>query len=521
MAESQALTKKSNFVALILFGWAFRDLLLLGREEAGFSQAVFSIGALPPPLVFGVALWLAWRTRASWAPDSSPLDSAIPHGRGSAVRLLLPGLGLVLAFGLFAWSHISGKTDLAYASAALVLVVFGALQAGWPGIRATGLPVSALLLGFAIPSPLEYELVWRLQVATAGGAEWLLSGLGHKIRRAGVTLRDGEHSFQVIESCSGLSGTMILLLLTLVIINLLELRRRNAFVLFLLTLPVSFAANVIRVSYIAASDNPEALAGPGGDHTLQGVAVLMGGSLLLYGIGLALDVHFGSESLPREETKNARSPLASFILPGIAAGFVLLSFLIPRGEFEPGAVDPIVFPKDRRGWKSEAAPAASYFTGAFQSKLHRRYRHASSGERPLEFIDVLIGRERREGPLRSRLFSSKRDAPGGDWNVLEFETKRLWDLGHDARIAVAAPATDLEHAIVASWILPHRNMWRASLERFLALDRHLPPDERDATLIRVIAYSRHGGDSAVGRAQTRLNEFLRDFQDGFEPFRPE
>jgi len=195
---------------------------------------------------------------------------------------MLSFLLAVVGLSLFVWSRISGKTDLLFLSLAANGLAWATAVHGWSGLRAARLSAFVLCFGVRIPKPIEDELIWFLQLGTARGSGWLLDVMGRDFFQAGVILRDAEHTFHVIDTCSGLTGSLILVLVAICAAEIVHLSGWRTWLLVGLTPLIGFLVNVLRATYIAGSPDPEALAAIGADHTLQGVAVLMGGTVVVY-----------------------------------------------------------------------------------------------------------------------------------------------------------------------------------------------------------------------------------------------
>lgn len=500
---------------------AFRELAS-GTATSHLDSAVFLIGALPAPVVLAVAGWLAWQRRAPW------------HAPRSQSHVWFTTLGLA-AVAVFAWARAIGKTDLLFGALALTFLTLVGLFADRTTRRRQLAPALVLLFGFSIPHPLESEIVWRLQLWTARWANELLQLGSREFKRAGVVLRDGEHTFQVVDSCSGLTGILILLLVACLVRELFDLGKVRSTILFLATVGIGFVVNVFRAIYVASSPNPEELAGVGADHTLQGVVVLMLGTALVYAMAFRLDEgrqedDSGADSLQPESRAESRAetepeaqstnapPRASLILAALLSSLLLgLSFALPAGFLAagetPGPVE-ISFPTKGTGWTSEEAPPEHLFNGHYIQLFNRRFtRTGESG--PLPFMDVFIGQGIRESDYATRGFSSKRLYPGPNWDLVSRERKRAWSLGREVDRVIAAPEPEAnrEHAVLYVWKTGEGSLPVESLRSFLGLDDLAGGGVGGAQLpvvVKLIAYAPHGGELHIDRAEQRIERFIRD-----------
>jgi len=153
------------------------------------------------------------------------------------------------------------------------------------------------------------------------------------------------------------------------------------------------------------------------------------------------------------------------------------------------------------------------FNGVVAGKFHRRYRNLTDGDRPLRFVDILIGQETDGDSFPARFFSSKRLFPGPDWNLVRRYRERIWILDRDVDVAVASPTSDAEYAWVYAWRPRHRGFIRESWRHLLALDAGPFQRESQPTLVKIVAYAPHGGELALDRAKQRLNRFVSDFRE--------
>ena len=264
---------------------AYRALLQgVLATDYGMESWFFRPSQLPPLLILAVAGWLVWRRRERLRP-----------GRERRAPLLVGALA-VLGAAVFGWALLTRTADLFLPSLSVNVLGFAAASRGGAGCRAALLPALVLLFGAPIPAPLQDEILWHLQGWTASGAGRLLDAAGREFVQGGVILRNAEYAFHVIDACSGLKGIEILTLISLVVRELFANSGRRQWLGVALAPALGFALNVVRIAYIAASPNPEALAGVEGDHTPQGLAVLVAGTGFLYALGHAMARSSGTES---------------------------------------------------------------------------------------------------------------------------------------------------------------------------------------------------------------------------------
>lgn len=387
---------------------------------------------------------------------------------------------------------------------------------GRAGGRAALLPALALLLGLQIPTPLQNEIVWHLQLSTASWAGWLLDTSGQEFFQGGVILSNEAHTFQVIDGCSGLNGIEILTLVALIIRELFKDAGWRQWLLVALAPGLGFALNVVRIAYIAVSPDPQALAGPQGDHTSQGLAVLVVGTGLLYALGWAMartatPGRASVASAPPERTVRALPwRLAAAGLSGLG----LLSLALPG--FEPPSPGSnftgVDFPAQQSGWTSESAPADPLFLGLIGGGVSRRYKSEHAPGLPPEIVDLLVGFEVASFPDTSFLLSSKFALPDPDWDLEHKRRIHLWQLDREVDLALASRGPGDEYAMIYIWQVRDGGLLRESWRSFLALEASPFRRAGRRAVVRLVAYAPHDGQLVLDRAKQRLDRFVMEFR---------
>jgi len=467
------------------------------------EEVLFLPGALPGPLVLGVAGFLLWRRRSAFRSLAG----------ASAPRLAVP-LG-ALGVALFVWARLTGGDPLLAASLAAIVLGAAALGSGVGGLRHAAVPALVLGMGVGLPKPLADEVLWQLQLLTASLAAWLLEAIGRPVVHGGVILVVGEHSFHVIDGCSGLGGVTLLTLVALVVRELFRDAGRRVWWVVASAPPLGLALNAVRVAYVAASPDPEALAGVQGDHTPQGIAVLMAGTVTLYGMGLLLArvLRATPAASPAPVATRAR-PHRRIALLALAASLAALSLLPPFPEAAPAPRRFEASIPDQRGvWTSERTTSQAMFHGALSGGFHRRYRRDAGPGRPPEFVDLLVGFEDASTPVTFRMLSSKLASPGPEWSVLERRRERIFLLDVEAERALASAGRDERHAVVYAWRPGDRGLWAESWRALLALDRSPLRREHPRVAVRLSSVSPHDGQLALDFAKQRLDAFIGDFRE--------
>jgi len=188
------------------------------------------------PIILAVGLWLLW-------------------GKGAALMALprRPATGaaaLCMALGLAAYVLGRSQTIWSLEIGAQIAVLMAALLAffGPRALRVCAFPLFFLV--FMIPWPGEWvdAVTQPLKSAVSAVAAQLLYAAGYPVGRSGVILTVGPYQLLVADACAGLNSLFTLEALGLLYMNLMRYQSlaRNV-VLALLIVPISFAANVVRV----------------------------------------------------------------------------------------------------------------------------------------------------------------------------------------------------------------------------------------------------------------------------------
>lgn len=275
------------------FAWAVALVVLLGaavylplffpesprtlaeQGEGFFFQANEAAGG--PVLL--LALWLFYRR-------SHYLDLLRgPGAPGAAAAVLLASAAL------FGWGVYTAAPDLRLASGIGVLAGSVLLLGGAAGLRAFWLPIAFLVFALPVPPVWIAATIFPIQLATAQYTGWLLSMAGIDAVVQGDLILRPEASFIVVETCSGVRTMVTLAMLAILMIDLFERRGWHAALLFALTPVVAFAVNGFRVVTLVLNPHSDIHS----IHNLQGIAMLLVGLLILYGVDGLLARASGSD----------------------------------------------------------------------------------------------------------------------------------------------------------------------------------------------------------------------------------
>jgi len=494
---------------------AFGPLVTFDPEPtlaAEFEGAFFTPSDTSPSVVLLLSAWLIYRRRERL------LRLPLPSGT--------PWLGLALlslSAGILAWAKFVGAGDLRVPALMAAVMGTGALFGGARAARVLVLPAFLLLFAMPAPAPLLNAVLLRMQFMTADFAGALLHAVGASAFVTGdLILREGN-SFAIIETCSGVRITETLTMLTILMLDLFRRRPLHSVILLALAPVVAFFCNGIRAVTLILNPHSDISE----IHTLQGIGMLLGGLLFLYGIdgvlGKLLPVAAEAASTERIPAAAAasgepdkilsrargRGRLAVASLAVLAAGALAVPQWSDPTE-TPGEVPyNVPFADEQMSeigpWTSVKVPVDRRFNGriGLQRDVSRRYLKGR------EAVLLYAAGGERSFRARSVLFS-KAELPGSGWNTFEQGVLRWEQDGTEATWRVAVSGT--RRYLVVSWQENATGLWEESLRSLLGLDQS--PFRRSGEAVIVRLATNMVGTEASNRkaAEDRLRRFYADLR---------
>lgn len=265
---------------LLLAGW----LVMYGPSYYNLSRTIWASDEQGHgPIILAVSGWLLLRKRMELA--------ALPRKPNS----LLASLIMVVGIAAYALGRSQSIWTLEIGSQILVLMALMLFFYGFAGIRLAWFPL--LFLVFMIPWPGDWVSIVTspLKSAVSAVASSFLYAAGYPVGRSGVILTVGQYQLLVADACAGLNSMFTLEALGLLYMNIMQYTSaaRNI-ALALLIIPISFAANVIRVMILVlVTYHFGDEAGQGFIHGFAGMVLFTVALVLILFvdklIGLALD----------------------------------------------------------------------------------------------------------------------------------------------------------------------------------------------------------------------------------------
>jgi exosortase B len=194
-------------------------------------------GQMHGPIVLAISIWLLIR---NW-------DAMEAASRKSAAN---PAGWLFIAAGLLIYILGRSQGILVLEVGSAIWVLFGLIlvQRGTAALRVQWFALFFMFFMVPLPSQIVDMVTMPMKLAVSFVAEEVLYGAGYPISRSGVILQIGQYTLLVADACAGLHTLLTLEALGLLYLNLV---RRDSMVrnvgLAMLIVPISFAANVIRV----------------------------------------------------------------------------------------------------------------------------------------------------------------------------------------------------------------------------------------------------------------------------------
>ena len=193
------------------------------------------------PIVLAICAWLIWR---AW----DRIDDGAAGAPWPAVGWLLVALALLLyVFGRSQRILSSQALSAIFMLPGLVLLLRGPRQ-----LRAAAFALFFMIFMIPLPATFVDAITQPLKLAVSSVASQVLYAAGYPIARTGVILQIGQYQLLVADACAGLHTLFSLEAMGLLYLNVVRHTSlmRNI-MLAILIVPISFAANVIRVMVLA------------------------------------------------------------------------------------------------------------------------------------------------------------------------------------------------------------------------------------------------------------------------------
>jgi exosortase len=487
---------------------AYHPLLWFRPERSlpeEFEQWLFAPAEAIAPVVVLLSLWLLHRRRVRLR--ELPGRPGSPYAAGA---LLAAGLAC------HAWATYTQATDLLVPSLMLNALGLGVLWKG-AAARVLWLPVVFLVFAMPLPPPLLNELVFRLQLWTSELSGALLSALGIPNHVAGEQILGTRATFSVIEACSGLRSIETLTMVSILMVDLFRRRGLHAALVVLAAAPFAFLLNGLRALLLILNPHSELAS----VHTLQGIAILLGGLVLLFLWDGLLERRLPSRGPPSAARAAVALPgarsgpraLAAAAALGLAAAASLWLPRWQRDDPQRGSIKPALH--GALGRPAQELPIDRVFLGSawFFEIVHERY--GVPGAAVELFVGVASRSQRGHSPI-----SPKTGVPGTGWI----------DQGPAGRVEIepgrtAVPTRVLrsgaDRLLVARWYEGAGPWWSELARSALALDRSPWRSPDPILAVRVGVPILAAGPRGIDSARERLGEFALSLRSALPRMRGE
>ena len=227
------------------------------------------------PIILALASWLIYRQWPRMMEKSAGKPSSGMGWVIFAIALMFYIVGRMLQVHMFEVSSII------WMLAAILLI-----KRGGSALKVMWFPLFFMLFMIPLPGTLIIILTMPMKMAVSYVTEHILYWAGYPIARNGVILQIGQYQLLVADACAGLQTLLTLESLGLFYLNVI--RHTSIFrnvALAILIVPISFAANVIRVITLTLITYYFGdAAGQGFLHGFAGMVLFLSALLLIVGV---------------------------------------------------------------------------------------------------------------------------------------------------------------------------------------------------------------------------------------------
>ena len=252
------------FLLLVLVVAAVYAPVLAELARDWVHDPNYSHGILVPV----ISGFLLWRSRKDFR--------ALPLAPQNAGLIGIMASALLLVVGVAGAEVFTQRVSFVLLLASLVLFF-----AGRAWLKKAAFPLAFLLLAIPLPYLVYYSLTAPMQALAAKAAVMGLGWVGVPAMAQGNIIHLPETSLEVAEACSGIRSLYAFLALGALLARSMSIPFWGKVIVFLSTIPLSIAANAVRVWGSGVSAH---LAGPraveGTVHELFGVVIFAGAILV-------------------------------------------------------------------------------------------------------------------------------------------------------------------------------------------------------------------------------------------------
>ncbi|MBF0483971.1 MAG: exosortase [Candidatus Omnitrophica bacterium] len=261
------------FIAFVLFILAYVPIILWMWDRWFSRDSYYSHGILIP----FVSVYLIWQKK-----DELKEMPAAPSFWGTVIVIL--GLLIYIFSSLFRVYFVGGFSMFT------VLIGLILYFYGWKILRKIWMPIVFLLFMFPLPLVIITNISFRMKMLAAKIAAYILNHIGIPALREGSMIYM-RHAYVVVDDvCSGLRSLISLLALGGIFAYMTVTTRFKKWVIFLSTIPIAVATNVIRVVFLSSvAEIWGSQYTKGFVHDASGFFIFAVAFVLLYAVGRLLE----------------------------------------------------------------------------------------------------------------------------------------------------------------------------------------------------------------------------------------
>lgn len=233
------------------------------------------------PIILGLSVWLISRY---WSRLATTHVTRLASASGWLI--------FFIALSLYIIGRSQRIIPFELGSVIVLLVSLMLIKRGGNGLKVMWFPLFFLLFMVPLPGTIVTFVTMPMKMAVSFVTENILYWAGYPIARNGVILQIGQYQLLVADACAGLQTLLTLEALGLFYLNIVHHTSifRNV-VLAILIVPISFTANVIRVTSLTLityyfGDQ----AGQGFLHGFAGMVLFLSALGLILGIDALLQL---------------------------------------------------------------------------------------------------------------------------------------------------------------------------------------------------------------------------------------
>jgi len=240
------------------------------------------------PIVLFVSLWLFY---SKW--------TEVMAAREESPSTVLGWLVFILGLLFYVIGHSQGIVSIDIGSGILILLGLGLIVLGKKAIKIVWFPFFFMVFLIPFPAGIVDVVTMPVKQAVSYVVDHMLYALGYPIARLGVILHIGQYKLLVADACAGLQTLFALESLGLLYLNVVrhESLLRNT-ILAILIIPISFIANVIRVTVLVlVTYHFGDEAGQGFVHKFAGMVLFLSALILIITVDSLARTLFASKKI--------------------------------------------------------------------------------------------------------------------------------------------------------------------------------------------------------------------------------